>query len=422
MLGLFVISLLGSALADNWAVLVAGSYGYDNYRHQSDIFHTYKILTANNFDPDKIIVMAYDDIANSPSNPFPGHVYNRPDGPDVYIGSDKIDYRGENVTVENFKNVVKGIKTASTPKVLESTENDNVFIFFDDHGTIGIFGFPSGPMYADELIDTLKEMHKNKKYKKLLFYVESCCSASMFQDILPDDIDIYAITASGFSEASYATFCGDDRYKTCLSNQFSQNWMVHSENNNISTITVSDQYNHIKCITQSEVCEFGSFDIKNDYVSEYQGGRYSIPYELIDIIRPLWIIPPKIQENNRYKTIKQEDSYLFYLEQKAKEDKFGRGAVKYNEELIKKEQYRRQSKEMARFLGQKYPDINYKYKSIPLSSFSLYRRCIKLYEDKFGRLNEHNMWSITSIIYRAISEGKINNNNFIMFEKIIRRL
>ena len=40
--------------------------------------------------------MMYDDIANSKENPYPGKIFNRPNGPDVYAGVPK-DYTGTRV-------------------------------------------------------------------------------------------------------------------------------------------------------------------------------------------------------------------------------------------------------------------------------------------------------------------------------------
>lgn len=51
--------------SDHWAVLVAGSNTYSNYRHQADICHAYQIMLENGIPEDQIIVMAYDDIANN---------------------------------------------------------------------------------------------------------------------------------------------------------------------------------------------------------------------------------------------------------------------------------------------------------------------------------------------------------------------
>lgn len=105
---LFAI-LLVAVSATNWAVLVAGSNSWFNYRHQADVFHAYQMLVSKQFDPSKIIVLAYDDIANNTRNPFPGKVYNKPsygeDGKDVYEGV-KIDYRGADVTPDVFLNVL----------------------------------------------------------------------------------------------------------------------------------------------------------------------------------------------------------------------------------------------------------------------------------------------------------------------------
>ena len=47
----------------NWAVLVAGSSDFWNYRHQADVYHAYQILTKKGMDPNHIIVFATDDIA-----------------------------------------------------------------------------------------------------------------------------------------------------------------------------------------------------------------------------------------------------------------------------------------------------------------------------------------------------------------------
>ncbi len=89
---LFLIAL---AACDNWAVLVAGSHTWSNYRHQSDIYHAYQVLIKGGFDANRIITLAYNDIANHLTNPFKGKVYNKPTytnpGVDVYAGV-SIDY------------------------------------------------------------------------------------------------------------------------------------------------------------------------------------------------------------------------------------------------------------------------------------------------------------------------------------------
>ena len=69
-----------------WAVLVAGSRGWDNYRHQADVCHAYQVLHGHGVPEDNIIVMMYDDIAYHQSNPYQGEIFNTPNGSDVYQG------------------------------------------------------------------------------------------------------------------------------------------------------------------------------------------------------------------------------------------------------------------------------------------------------------------------------------------------
>jgi legumain len=75
-----LLGVASCAATDHWAVLVAGSNGYGNYRHQADICHSYQIMIKNGIPADQIITLAYDDIANNSENPFPGKMYNKPNG------------------------------------------------------------------------------------------------------------------------------------------------------------------------------------------------------------------------------------------------------------------------------------------------------------------------------------------------------
>ena len=105
-------SVITAAQGAEYAVLVAGSNGFYNYRHQADVCHSYQVVRSKGIPAENIIVMAYDDIAGSGSNPFPGKLYNKPsasgvEGVDVYDGCN-IDYSGSDVTPETFQAVLTG--------------------------------------------------------------------------------------------------------------------------------------------------------------------------------------------------------------------------------------------------------------------------------------------------------------------------
>lgn len=68
-----------------------------------------------------------------------------PNGADVYKGV-KIDYSGEDVTPKNFLAVLSGNKRAvkgGNGKVVRSTHNDHIFVYFTDHGGFGSVSFPN---------------------------------------------------------------------------------------------------------------------------------------------------------------------------------------------------------------------------------------------------------------------------------------
>ena len=90
---IFVILLAQVFTIDHWAVLVVGSNGMWNYRHQADVCHAYHVLRNNGIPESNIIMMAFDDIANDTENPIKGKLFNKPNGQDVYAGCN-IDYRG----------------------------------------------------------------------------------------------------------------------------------------------------------------------------------------------------------------------------------------------------------------------------------------------------------------------------------------
>jgi legumain len=181
---LAIAAILGmvTATTDHWAVIVAGSNGFWNYRHQADVCHAYQIMKRNGIPESNIIMMSYDDVANDPENPFPGQLFNKPNGTDVYAGC-KVDYKGDAVTPANFLNILKGNAagvTGGNGKVLKSTENSKVFINFADHGAPGLIAFPNEYLYANDLNATITYMHEHKMYKEMVLYIEACESGSMF--------------------------------------------------------------------------------------------------------------------------------------------------------------------------------------------------------------------------------------------------
>jgi len=164
-----------------------------------------------------------------------------------------------------------------TQRTLESKENDKVFVYFSDHGAAGLIAFPNGELYADDLRNTLVNMHKTNKYEKLVFYLEACESGSMFTD-LPKDINIYATTAANDSESSWATYCSPDdvvngkSIGSCLGDEYSVKWMENTESSTDLKETLQEQYIAIKQQTKgSHVQQFGDLAWVSEPIANYHG-------------------------------------------------------------------------------------------------------------------------------------------------------
>lgn len=80
-------------------------------------------------------------------------------------------------------------------------------------------------VYAKDLNNVFKKMHKSKRYKNMVVYIEACESGSMLDGILPENIGIYATTASDPHESSFGYYCDVAKYNTCLGDLYSIAWM-----------------------------------------------------------------------------------------------------------------------------------------------------------------------------------------------------
>ncbi|XP_038880044.1 vacuolar-processing enzyme-like [Benincasa hispida] len=313
-----------------WALLVAGSNGYENYRHQADVCHAYQILKKGGIPDENIIVFMYDDIAFHPNNPRQGIIINKPGGPDVYQGVPK-DYTGKQVNAVNFYAALSGNKSALTGgsgKVIHSGPHDHIFIYYSDHGAAGMLGMPEDDyVFVNDLIDALKRKHKAKSYKSMVIYVEACESGSMFEGLLPENIKIYATTASNATEDSWATYCPKESrgpppkdYNTCLGDLYSVAWMEDSDKHDLSKETLNQQYHAVRRRTLvdksgvgSHVMLYGNRRIGTDFLNTFIGNspdynNYKSSVQSIHTISS----PSKLSSNG----VSQRDASLIYYQYK----------------------------------------------------------------------------------------------------------
>ena len=382
------------SIQDNYAVLVAGSKFYLNYRHQSDIFHMYQILKSHGVNSDNIIVFAYDDIANNIYNPFPGQVFNKPDGKDVYAGV-KIDYFGEDVTPENFiaaitgdVDAIKKLDNRTTGKVLNSTKNDNIFMYFSDHGNMNLISFPNKYLFADQLNNAFKVMYEKGLYKELVFYLEACYSGSMFDKELPTNISIYTTTAANESESSYGIYCYSQAkvngtlIDSCLGDEYSVRFMEDFDSktgDEIKSYTLQEQYEYlVEAVLGSNVKQYGDLTIAEKSVSDFISKASSNFYMWVKkgirkILPPKLIVPIDIKINN-------ENYRLEWFRMRAEQRNDFEAENEYYEELLA---YERVTKIFDLF--NKRFNLG-KIDSEKKIDYDCYRQVIYSYQDRCGTL------------------------------------
>jgi hypothetical protein len=185
-------------LSDRWALLVAGSTGWRNYRFQSDVFAMYQILRQHGYDDDHIVLIANDDIANSKSNTNdPGAIRINEAGDNLYTPS-AIDYHLDDITQTDMANILQGKSSDRLPRVISSTPNDNIYIFWSSHGTPGSldFGDQRSIRYT-----TIQDILADTPHHKMFVCVEACYAGGLGQQCQNLPGTLFLTSASPYEES-----------------------------------------------------------------------------------------------------------------------------------------------------------------------------------------------------------------------------
>lgn len=188
----------------NKAILICGSEGWYNYRHQADLLYVYNTLKANHYSDDEIILIMRDDIAFHPKNPNQGVIKVSPNGENLYQDV-VIDYRADTLSTKDIENILLGNKSERLSTVLESTDTDNVILYWTGHGTKNAFNWlETGEKFTDQQMgSTVRKMYEDKKYQSMLIFTEPCYSGSVVKAIEGTPL-VLGFSAASESESSYA--------------------------------------------------------------------------------------------------------------------------------------------------------------------------------------------------------------------------
>ncbi|XP_070505115.1 putative GPI-anchor transamidase [Chironomus tepperi] len=192
---------------NNWAVLVDTSRFWFNYRHVANVLSIYRSVKRLGIPDSQIILMIAEDMACNPRNPRPATVFNNVNQHINVYGDDvEVDYRGYEVTVENFVRLLTGRVqngTARSKKLL-TDPGSNVLIYLTGHGGEGFLKFQdSEEITSQELADAIEQMWQKQRYHELFFMIDTCQAASMYEKFYSPNILAVASSLVGEDSLSH---------------------------------------------------------------------------------------------------------------------------------------------------------------------------------------------------------------------------
>ena len=190
------------ALTAQYAVLVQGSNGWNNYRHQADVLSVYQMLKTKGFD---------------------------------LLAGCSMDYDNADISPSDISNILLGVKTDKTPVVLPKDAGQNVLLFWSGHGhnhannganeLVWRNADVGRGMTADLLRQTISLMHQQGQYRKMFVLTEPCFSEAVITPLVGIP-GVLAMSSAGTFEQSFA-----DNWSTELGvwrcDRFSRNLVTH---------------------------------------------------------------------------------------------------------------------------------------------------------------------------------------------------
>lgn len=241
-----------------YAMIVATSSGWDNYRHQANAYAMYQLLKQNGVDDDHILLISEDDIAYNSKNPKPGFIQSSLSDKNLYDGV-KVDYRLSEVKFKDLPTLF------ATSGAFHPQPNDNLFIYWAGHGE------PEGPMWlndiipSDQVTDFFEQLHNKRYYRKLFLAMETCYAGQVGLACagIPGILCMAAANDKETSKASITDASG----QTWISNSFTDN-LLQQLTEKGKRISIYDLYQEVyKKTIGSHVSIYNAVKFGNLYTS-----------------------------------------------------------------------------------------------------------------------------------------------------------
>ena len=205
------------AHGSNHALIVSSSRYWFNYRHVVNALSIYQLCKSHGIPDENIVLMLADELPTNARNPYKNVM--TADGGRTNLYSDEnieIDYRGDEVTVDNLVKVLLGrhgdtnssstTTTVSLRASLHSDENSHVLVYWTGHGGDSFFKFQDvEEITSPQIARAFQQMYDMKRYKEILFIADTCQAFTLGNALTNSSApNVYMVGSSLRDENSYA--------------------------------------------------------------------------------------------------------------------------------------------------------------------------------------------------------------------------
>lgn len=240
-----------------YAMIIATSTGWSNYRYQANAYAMYQLLKKNGVDDDHILLISEDDIANNPQNPRQGFIQSSMSDENLYEGV-QVDYRLSQVKFQDLPDVFK-----SSDSIYPDTY-DNLFVYWAGHGEPEGQKWGNDLLSASEMADMFYKLYKKRCYRRVFLAMESSYAGQVGKACENKIPYLFCMTAANEMETSKASVT-DPSGQIWISNSFTDNLLrqLISQGDNS---TIYDLYKEVynktigSHVSAYNIAQFGFLD------------------------------------------------------------------------------------------------------------------------------------------------------------------
>ncbi|EEB95540.1 hypothetical protein MPER_05473, partial [Moniliophthora perniciosa FA553] len=171
---------------------------------------------------------------------------------DLYGENIEVDYRGYEVTVENFLRVLTGRLDESIPrsKRLLSDKRSNIFVYMTGHGGSEFLKFQDNEeISAFDIADAFEQMWQGGRYNEIFFMIDTCQANTMYSKFYSPNI---LATGSSFEGENSYSHENDNDIGVAVIDSYTHYVLEYMEGiNKTSKSTMGDLFTSYDEVTQA---------------------------------------------------------------------------------------------------------------------------------------------------------------------------